>query len=44
MKPKEVLEVLDTLEALHHTNRTPSYPLGFLCPLACPCPPDPPLV
>ena len=45
MKPKEVLEVLDTLGALHrNTNPTPSFPLGFLCPLACPCPTDPLLV
>ena len=44
MKPKEVLVVSATLEALLHTNHTPSCPLGFPCPPACPCPPGPPLV
>jgi len=45
MKPKEVLEVLDTLGALHrNTNPTLSCLLGFLCLMACLCPPDPPLV
>ena len=48
MKPKEVLEVLDTPGALLHrnnTNPTPFCPLAFLYHLAWPClSTDPPLV